>query len=39
MTIGGQIAEVPAPPYIVEWEDKTFKSIPDIGINALSDRH
>jgi len=39
MTIGGQTAEVPAPPYIVEWEDKTFKSIPDIGTNALSDRH
>ncbi|MEY3468382.1 MAG: hypothetical protein RL203_476 [Pseudomonadota bacterium] len=39
MTIGGQTAEVPAPPYIVEWEDETFKSIPDIGINALSDRH
>jgi crotonobetainyl-CoA:carnitine CoA-transferase CaiB-like acyl-CoA transferase len=39
MTIGGQTAELPAPAYIVEWEDKTFKSIPDIGINALSDRH
>jgi itaconate CoA-transferase len=39
MTIAGQTAEVPAPPYIVEWEDKTFKSIPDIGTNALSDRH
>ena len=39
MAIGGQTAKVPAPPYIVEWEDETFKSIPDSGAKALSDRH
>jgi crotonobetainyl-CoA:carnitine CoA-transferase CaiB-like acyl-CoA transferase len=39
MTIRGQTAEVPAPPYVLEWEDKTFKTIPDIGANAIPDRH
>jgi itaconate CoA-transferase len=39
MTVRGQTAQVPAPPYVVEWEDKSFPSIPDIGSNALPDRH
>ena len=35
MSVHGRIAEVPAPPYVTEWEDANFRSAPAIGEHGV----